>query len=127
MKNILKMFGIFIFIAIVGFAITGCDEIFGDPDDNNGGNGGGGGGSLDRKITIRNNTSISPSYLWIKPSNSTDWGSALISYSSITSGGSRVITLPQSLASHNVFDLMFSTSYNASSSVTVKTTASNAK
>ena len=76
MKNLFKSLGIIVFVAIIGFSISACKLGDSTDSDNSGSGGGGSGssGSLDRKITIQNNTSVDLYFCWIKPSTSTDWG-----------------------------------------------------
>ena len=116
MKSLLKWFGIIALVAVIGFSMLACDQ---ENDENTGGNGstngGSGVGEVERKITIKNDTSVDLGYLWIKPSTSTDWGSSILSgwsWEAITSGQSREITLSQSLSAHNNFDIQLSTSYD---------------
>ncbi|MCL2252408.1 MAG: hypothetical protein FWC12_10925 [Treponema sp.] len=118
MKKIGKLFGIITAFALIMCLIVGCDFPTNDNDTNGTGGNGGGGGSIDRKITIKNDTSIDLGYLWIKPSSSTSWGSAILSgwyYETITSGQSQQITLPQSLLEYINFDIQLSTSSGATS------------
>jgi len=51
MKNVLKSFGIIVFVAVIGFSMVACDDNSGG---GSGGGGGGGGGGGSGGITIMN-------------------------------------------------------------------------
>jgi hypothetical protein len=109
MKNFIKLFGIIALAAVIGFSMAAC--YFGGSDDPNGNeneNNGGGSTTTNPKITIRNNTGFSISGIWIKPSNSTDWGSNLLGYSSLSDGGSKEYTFSKPLSTNSVYDILLS-------------------
>jgi hypothetical protein len=59
-------------------------------------------------ITIKNSTGYSISGIWIKPSTSSDWGSNLYGYSTLSDGESREFTLSQPLSTNSVYDIRLS-------------------
>jgi hypothetical protein len=102
-KRLLGMLTLIVGI-ILAFALIGCD-LSGD----NGGNGGGnGGGDTPSTITIRNNTGHWINSWWIKPSTSTNWGSA--NWVFLNDGESGTA----SLTANNVYDIRLSTDQFAS-------------
>jgi hypothetical protein len=80
----------------------------GDDDGNGGGGGSGGGTPAVQNITIKNNTGYSICYTYIKPSNSTNWGSDI--GSCLSDGQSRTFTLSQPLSANSVYDIRLGTS-----------------
>ncbi|MDR2732168.1 MAG: hypothetical protein LBB36_03010, partial [Fibromonadaceae bacterium] len=70
-------------------------------------------------IVIENNTGYTISGIYIKPSASTDWGSDLLPFSSLSDGKSRTFTLSESLASDNV-DIQLSTGSGSSANIFAK-------
>jgi hypothetical protein len=63
-------------------------------------------------IIIQNSTgqAISGSYSYLKPSDSADWGSSIFSYTTLSNGQSRAITLPHYLSAYSEYDFKLSTS-----------------
>jgi len=116
MKNLLKLLGIIALVAVIGFSMAACDSSD-DSDDNSGSSSGSGGSSggtggagKNPSITIKNDTGYTISGIYIKPSTSTDWGSDLLGYSSMSDGTSRTFELSQSLTSQSVYDIQLYTS-----------------
>jgi len=105
-------------IAVTAFAVfimlgLGSCASDKDTDENNGGNSNGNGGTTptNRTITIKNNTGYTIGYgygkgLWIKPSNSLDWGSA-IGFDELSNGESRAYTLPARMTNNGIYDIRF--------------------
>jgi len=60
-------------------------------------------------IVIKNNTGYTIQGIYIKLPTSTDWGSNLWGYSSLSDGQSRTFTLSQSLSANDVYDIRLST------------------
>jgi len=61
-------------------------------------------------IVIQNNTGYTVSDIHIRPSNSTDWGSGLLGYSSLGDKTSRTFALSQSLSANRVYDIRLKSS-----------------
>jgi hypothetical protein len=59
-------------------------------------------------IVIQNNTGYTISGIYIKPPTSTEWGSNLWGWSSISDGQSRTFTLTQPISAQNVYDIRLS-------------------
>jgi len=112
MKNLLKILGIIVFIAIIGGAFYGCDFLFGSSDEDEDGIVG---GSTSKKpeITIQNNTGYTISGIWIKSSTATSWGSGMLP-GSLLNGSSRNLTVTPSL-----FDDKVDIRVSSSSSLTL--------
>ena len=82
--------------------MAGCVDF---EDNNNSNNGGGSGTSVDTTIKIKNNTGISIASIWIKPSNSTDWGSDLSGIIYVPDGQTRDITITRPLSANSFYDI----------------------
>jgi hypothetical protein len=106
MKNMFKLLGIIVLIAVIGFSMATCEaEIEGEGNDGGGG-GGGGGSGIKPTITIKNNTGYSIGGIYAKPSTETkDWGWDLTSYWDLEDGKSGDYTLDQPLSAHKVYDI----------------------
>ncbi|MCL2213910.1 MAG: hypothetical protein FWC06_01750 [Treponema sp.] len=103
MKKLVNLSGIIALVAIIGFLLVGCDFLTGGDDSGNDGGGTGGGSGTTPSITIRNNTGYYIHSWYIKPSNSTDWGSEIWVWQS--DGDSKTHSFSQSLSSNNVYDI----------------------
>jgi hypothetical protein len=107
-------------LAACALIFAGCSDIERDDDDSGGGSGNSSSGSgnnnpsVTTKIKIVNSTGYSISYIYIKPSNSTDWGNNLWGYSSFSDGQSQEFTLSQPLSANNVYDIRLGTSSDIS-------------
>jgi hypothetical protein len=128
MKNFIKWLGIIALVAVIGFSLIGCLPVSEDGDDNgddnNGGNNNGGGSITYPTITIKNNTGYYISYLYIKPSTSSDWGSS--TYAWLSDGESKTVSLSQSLSANRVYDIRLnSTSGNGFNFIKTNVTVSN--
>ncbi|MDR0331508.1 MAG: hypothetical protein LBH93_07370 [Chitinispirillales bacterium] len=115
-----RVSGVLAVAAVSAVFLMGCgDEIVlnnggdnggdGGGGNNGGGNNGGGGGTAVSRITIKNNTSQSVWYCYVKPSTSTNWGSDVLP-STMSSGESRTITFSQPLPANSVCDIRISIS-----------------
>jgi plastocyanin len=63
-------------------------------------------------IVIQNSTGYDMSYIYIKQTNSTDWGNYGTSLS-VPAGQSRTFTRPQDFSIGNTYDILLSTSYSS--------------
>jgi len=63
-------------------------------------------------IVIQNNTGYGINGIWIRTSTSTDWGSNLWGWQSLTAGQSRTFTLPQLLTAQSLYDIRLSQQSN---------------
>jgi hypothetical protein len=61
-------------------------------------------------IVIQNNTGYTISGIYIKPSNSTDWGSDLLGYSSLGDRALRTFSLSEQLSVNSVYDIRLESS-----------------
>jgi len=134
----LKFISVAVAIAISVFFLVGCVE---DPtanrnndgDENSGSStprssSGGGIAYIISELTIKNNTGYSINGIWVKPSTSTDWGSNLYGYSTLSDGGSRKLTFSKPLSATNGLDIQLGTNSSISSGnqfIKYKLTGSN--
>jgi len=95
MKNIIRLSEIIALVAVIGFSMSTCD--LGNNDD------AAGSGTT---ITIKNDTGIVMWYYWIKPSSSTDWGTAHNIY--LTNGESKTFSVSKSISSNTLYDIRVS-------------------
>jgi len=105
--NFSKIVSLVSIMLALALTLTGCAE---DPANNNegeedgnvdntgNGDGGGNTSATISEFTIKNNTGYTISGIYIKLPTSTDWGSNLYGYLSLSDGESRKLTFSQSLA-----------------------------
>jgi len=125
MRYFIKIFGIFAFIALIGFSFTGCGFLGGSEEDGNSTGSGGGNTNVIPTITIQNNTGYSINGIYIKESTSTNWGSNLYGYSTLSNGASREFKLSKSLSANNEYDFRLQSTSGGHSFRKYKLTVSN--